>query len=69
MKDYDGLYDFITHRMDAKTTYQPVMIRTLLEKDTASKEYLDEKIRQENPGKKMTLYPEKFMKHWWTITI
>lgn len=49
--DYEGLYNFISNTMDAKTTYQPLMIRTLLEKGTASKEDLDEKIRQENPNK------------------
>lgn len=49
--DYEGLYNFISNTMDAKTTYQPLMIRTLLEKGTASKEDIDEKIRQENPNK------------------
>jgi hypothetical protein len=49
--DYEGLYNFITKIMDAKTTYQPIMIRTILENNTASKETIDEKIRLENPGK------------------
>ncbi len=49
--DYEGLYDFISNIMDAKTTYQPLMIRTLLEKGTVSKEDIDENIRQENPDK------------------
>jgi predicted Mrr-cat superfamily restriction endonuclease len=49
--DYEGLYNFITKTMDAKTTYQPIMIRTLLEKGSASKETIDEIIRLENPEK------------------
>ena len=49
--DYEGLYNFITKIMDAKTTYQPIMIRTLLEKGSASKENIDEIIRLENPEK------------------
>jgi len=49
--DYGGLYNFISNTMDAKTTYQPLMIGTLLKKGIASKEDIDEKIRQENPDK------------------
>jgi hypothetical protein len=49
--DYEGLYNFITKIMDAKTTYQPIMIRTLLEKGIASKEVINEQIRLENPAK------------------
>lgn len=51
MLDYEGLYNFISKDMDPKATYQPILIRTLLEKVTAPKEDLDEIIRQENPHK------------------
>lgn len=37
--------------MDAKTTYQPIMIRTILETEIVPKEIIDEKIRLENPDK------------------
>lgn len=49
--DYERLYDFITKTMDPKTTYQPIMIRTILEEGIVPKENIDEKIRLENPDK------------------
>ena len=49
--DYEGLYNFITKIMEPHATYQPIMIRTLLENNIASKETIDEAIRIENPDK------------------
>jgi len=48
---FNGLYKFLTEMMDAKTNYQPVVIKTLLESGNMLKEILDEKIRSENPDK------------------
>lgn len=44
--------------MDAKTNYQLIMIRTILENGIAPKESIDEKIRLANPGKE-----NKFVSH------
>jgi hypothetical protein len=49
--DYERLYDFITKTMDAKTSYQPIIIRTILEEGVVSKKTIDKKIRLENPTK------------------
>ena len=51
LSDYERLHNFISKIMDAKTTYQPIMIRTILENGIALKETIDEKIRLENPNK------------------
>ena len=48
---FEGLYDFIKSVMDAKTTYQPVFIRTLLQNESVSKDLLDEQIQKENSDK------------------
>jgi hypothetical protein len=57
--DYDDLYNFITKTMDPKTTYQPIMIRTLLENDVSSKDIIGQKIRLENPDKKSNFVSEE----------
>jgi hypothetical protein len=49
--DYERLYDFITKTMDAKTSYQPIIIRTILEEGVVSKKTIDKKISLENPTK------------------
>ena len=49
--DYERIHNFINKVMDAKTTYQPIMIRTILENGVASKETIDKNIRLENPNK------------------
>ena len=51
LSNYERLYNFITKIMDAKTTYQPIMLRTILENGVVLKEAIDEKIRLENPDK------------------
>ena len=51
IRDYKWLYDFITKTMNAKTNYQPIMIRTILEEGVVLKEMIDQKIRLENPDK------------------
>ena len=49
--DYEGLNNFIKNIMDSKTTYQPIMIKTLLQNGPTSKLDLDMVIRKENPNK------------------
>ena len=44
--DYEGLHNFITNMMDPKTTYQPIMIRTILENGSTRKETIDEKTKR-----------------------
>ena len=50
--DYEELSEFITDTMDPKSTYQPIMIKTILENGVASKGTIDENIRISNPHKK-----------------
>ena len=48
--NFDRILEFITDTIEPKANYQKVMLLTILQKGEASKEEIDEKIINQNPG-------------------